>query len=198
LHYTEPQLKSNIEKRIADAKECGITWVGLSMLSEENRSSLDAIKRDAEWFEQLGKTARSADCNFFYHGHNFDYAAVDGSVIYDELIRRTDPKLVNFELDCFWAVRAGKDPVDYFHRFAGRFPQLHIKDLKRGYSPTTGNESSKGAFAEVGQGVIDWRRIFKAAPGGGLKNFYVEQDQCERDSLESASISYTYLHDLKI
>jgi len=198
-HYTEDQLKSDIQKHIADAKECGITYVGLASLDDKDRKSLDAIKRDAEWFNQLGETIARADGHFQYHGHNFDYATIDsGAVIYDELIRRTDPKTVNFQLDCFWCVRAGKDPVDYFHRFPGRFPQLHIKDLKPGYPPTTGEDFRRGAFTEVGQGVIDWKRIFRAAQEGGLKHFYVEQDECDRDSLESAKISYTYLHNLVV
>jgi sugar phosphate isomerase/epimerase len=198
MHFTESQLKSDLEKHIAEAKECGITYIGLASLDEQDRKSLDAVKRDAEWFNQIGKSVREAGCRFDYHGHNFDYAPVEGAVVYDELIRRTDPKLVNFELDCFWCVRAGKDPVDYFHRFPGRFPQLHIKDLKPGYPPTTGEDFRPGAFTEVGQGVIDWKKIFKAAREGGMKHFYVEQDECDRDSLESAKISYTYLHNLTV
>ena len=197
-HFTEPQLKSDPEKHAAEAKECGITYIGLASLDDRDRKSLDVIKRDAEWFNQIGESASRAGCQFDYHGHNFDYAALDGVVIYDELIRRTDPNLVNFELDCFWCVRAGKDPVDYFHRFTGRFPQLHIKDLKPGYPPTTEEDFRPGAFTEVGRGVIDWKRIFKAAPDGGMKHFYVEQDECDRDSLESARISYEYLHSLTV
>ncbi len=199
-HYTEEQLKSDrLPKHIADAKDCGITYLVLASLDDKDRETLDAIKRDAEWFNKLGETIHRAGCQFNYHGHNFDYATVQGGgVIYDELIRRTDPKFVNFELDCFWCVRAGKDPVDYFNRFPGRFPQLHIKDLKRGYPPTTGEDFRKGAFTEVGQGVIDWKRIFRAAPKGGMKHYYVEQDECDRDSLESAKMSYTYLHNLTV
>lgn len=198
LHFMESQLKSDLEKHIANAKECGVTYIGLASLDEEDRKSLDAIKRDAEWFNKVGESVRRAGCQFDYHGHNFDYATLDSAVIYDELIRRTDPKLVNFELDCFWCVRAGKDPVDYFHRFPGRFPQLHIKDLKPGYPPTTGEDFRPGAFTEVGQGVIDWKRIFKAAREGGMKHFYVEQDECDRDSLDSIRISYEYLHKLTV
>jgi sugar phosphate isomerase/epimerase len=197
-HFTEQQLKADLEKQIADSKECGITYAGLASLDDKDRESLDAIKRDADWFNQVGEAANKAGCHFFYHGHNFDYATADGVVVYDELIRRTDPKLANFELDCFWCVRAGKDPVDYFRRFPGRFPQLHIKDLKPGYPPTTGEDFRPGAFTEVGQGVIDWKRIFRAALEGGMKYFYVEQDECDRDSLESARISYDYLHVLSL
>lgn len=196
-HFTEKQLKSNLQKCIADSRECGITYVGLASLDDQDRKSLDAIKRDADWFNQVGGAANKAGCHFFYHGHNFDFATVDGVVEYDELIRRTDPKLVNFELDCFWCIRAGKDPVDYFNRFPGRFPQLHIKDLKPGFAPTTGSDEHP-AFTEVGQGVIEWPKIFKAARKGGLKHYYVEQDQCDRDSLESARISYEYLHKLVV
>jgi sugar phosphate isomerase/epimerase len=197
-HFEESQLKSDLEKHIASAKECGITYIGLASLDEPDRKTLEAVKRAAEWFNQVGRSVSNAGCRFFYHGHNFDYAMVDGAVIYDELIRRTDPKFVNFQLDCFWCVHAGKDPVDYFHRFPGRFPQLHIKDLKPGYPPTTGEDSRPGAFTEVGQGIIDWKRIFQAAREGGLEHFYVEQDECDRDSLESAKISYNYLHSLTV
>jgi sugar phosphate isomerase/epimerase len=196
-HFTEGQLKSDLHKHIASSKECGITYIGLASLDEQDRKSLDAIKRDADWFNQVGEAANQAGCQFFYHGHNFDFATVDNVVEYDELIRRSDPKLANFELDCFWCVRAGKDPVDYFNRFPGRFPQLHIKDLKPGFAPTTQSDEHP-AFTEVGQGVIDWPKIFKSAPKGGLKRYYVEQDHCDRDSLESAKMSYEYLHELVV
>lgn len=196
-HFTEQQLKTGLDKHIGDSKECGIAYVGLASLDDQDRKSLDAIKRDADWFNQVGEAANKAGCHFFYHGHNFDFASIDGVVEYDELIRRTDPKLANFELDCFWCVRAGKDPVDYFNRFPGRFPQLHIKDLKPGFPPTT-ESTEQPAFTEVGQGVIDWPKLFKAARKGGLKHYYVEQDQWDRDSLESARISYEYLHKLVV
>lgn len=87
--------------------------------------------------------------------------------------------------------------MDYLNRFPGRFPQLHIKDLKPGFPPTT-ESTDQPAFTEVGQGVIDWPKIFKAARKAGLKHYYVKQDQCDRDSLESAKISYQYLHRLAV
>ena len=198
IHFSTKQLKTSLEKTIADSRECGITYIGLSSLGKEDRQSGDAIKRNADWFNQVGEAVAKAGGHFFYHGHNFDFASVDGTVEYDELIRHTEPQYASFQLDCFWCVRAGKDPVDYFERFPGRFLQLHIKDLKPGIPPSTGGNDRPDAFTEVGQGVIDWPRIFKAAPKGGLKNYYVEQDRCDRDSLESAQISYEYLHKLRV
>jgi sugar phosphate isomerase/epimerase len=197
-HCNNDQLKKHLEKSIMDARECGITYIGLASLDDQDRKSLDAIKRDAEWFNHLGEAVNNAGAHFFYHGHNFDYGDVGGVVEYDELIRRTDPKLANFQLDCFWCVRAGKDPVDYFNRFPGRFIQLHVKDLKPGFPPSTVGEDRPEAFTQVGQGVIDWRRIFEAAPKGGVQHYYVEQDHSDRDTLESARMSYDYLHHLDV
>lgn len=97
-HFNQQQLKTDLPKHIADAKECGVSYLGLSSLDHQDRKSLDAIKRDADWFNKAGEAATKAGCHFFYHGHNFDFATVDGVVEYDELIRRTDPKLSNFEL----------------------------------------------------------------------------------------------------
>jgi sugar phosphate isomerase/epimerase len=99
------------------------------------------------------------------------------------------------EMDCFWTTFGGKDPVEYFHRYPGRFELLHIKDLKPGYKSTTGSFEGN-PFAEVGKGTIDWKRIFGAAREGGLKHLYVEQDMWDRPPLECAQISITYLEKL--
>ena len=101
-------------------------------------------------------------------------------------------------MDCFWVTHAGQDPVTFFKKHPGRFPLLHIKDLKAGNPPATENDARMGLFAEVGKGTIDWKRIFAAAPQGGMKHFYVEQDFCEVPPLESIKISYEYLHHLTV
>jgi sugar phosphate isomerase/epimerase len=160
--------------------------------------SLDAWKRASDFFNNLGKLCRSAGIQFAYHNHNHEFKVYDGVIAYDQLLKSTDPGLVKMELDCFWMTFAGKDPVEYMHRYPGRFPLLHIKGLKAGYKPTTGHFEGN-PFTEVGNGIIDWKRIFEAAHGvGGLKHYYVEQDQWDRPSLESAAISAAYLKKLQV
>jgi sugar phosphate isomerase/epimerase len=109
-----------------------------------------------------------------------------------------DPHLVQFEMDCFWVTHAGQDPVALMKQHPGRFPLLHIKDLKAGNGPTTDFDARMGLFTEVGKGEIDWKRIFAAAPTGGLKHFFVEQDYCEIPPLESIKVSYEFLHKLTV
>jgi sugar phosphate isomerase/epimerase len=159
--------------------------------------SLDAWKRAGAFFNHLGTLCRTAGIQFAYHNHNHEFVVYDGVIAYDELLRSTDPALVKMELDCFWMTFAGKDPVDYIHKYPGRFPLLHIKGLKAGYKPTTGHFEGN-PFTEVGNGVIDWKRIFIAARAGGLKHYFVEQDQWDRPSLESAAISAAYLKKLQV
>src|SRR2546422_9648407 len=127
----------------------------------------------------------------------FEFKTFDGVSAYDELLRRTDSKLVQLELDCYWITRAGKDPLDYFKQYPGRFPLWHIKDRKPGYAPATDMDQGPGPFTEVGRGSIDWPKIFSGAREAGVKHYYVEQDFCERPPLESAKISYDYLKGLK-
>ena len=121
-------------------------------------------------------------------------------MVFDFLLKELDPDLVKIEMDCFWVTHAGQDPVAYMEKHPGRFPLLHIKDLKAGNEATTELDDDKGMnlFAEVGSGTIDWKRIFTAAPKGGLKHYFVEQDYSERSPLESIKMSYEYLSKLAV
>jgi sugar phosphate isomerase/epimerase len=134
---------------------------------------------------------------FAYHNHNHEFRVYDGVVAYDELLRSTDENLVKMEMDCFWTTFAGKNPIAYSQKYPGRFPLLHIKDLKPGYQPTTGDFKGN-PFCEVGQGVIKWAPIFEAAKQGGLRHYFVEQDMWDRPSLESARMSAEYLKKLNV
>jgi sugar phosphate isomerase/epimerase len=159
----------------------------------------DDYKWMAEVFNKTGEQCKQAGMQFAYHNHNLDFKTFDGETALDQLLHNTDSKLVQLELDCYWVSRAGKDPVDYMKRYAGRVPLLHIKDMKPGLTPTT--DIMKGGdhdFIEVGRGSIDWKRIFAAAPEAGVKHYFVEQDVCDGPPIESAKISYEYLKNLQV
>ncbi len=197
-HYKVPDIKSNWEKQIGYAKELGLDYMICAWLDPSERKSLDDYKRLADLFNRAGEQCKKAGLQFAYHNHNFEFKTFDGVVAYHELLRRADARLVKLEMDCYWVTRAGKDPVEYFQRYHGRIPLLHIKDRKPGYAPATEQDLQPGPFTEVGRGEINWKRIFAAAPRAGVKHYYVEQDFCDRSPLESITISYTYLESLKV
>ena len=197
-HYLLKDVKGDWEKRVEDAKTLNLKYMVNAILQPEERQSFDDYKRLVEIFTKAGETTRKAGIQFYYHNHNFEFTKYGNTTAYDYLLNTLDPKLVKFEMDCFWVTHAGQDPVAYFKKYPGRFPLLHIKDMKDKPAPTHELDAKMGLFAPVGQGTIDWKRIFAAAPKGGMQHYYVEQDYCEQSPLEAIKISYDYLSKLQV
>lgn len=197
-HYMLNDIRSHWEKSISEAQGLGLKYMVNAILEPEERKSFDDYKRLVDVFNKAGEQTHRAGIRFCYHNHDFEFKKYGETTAYDYLLKQLDPNLVQFEMDCFWVTHAGQDPVAFLKKYPGRFPLLHIKDLKAGNPPSTEFDARMGLFAEVGKGTIDWKRIFAAAPRGGMKHFFVEQDYCEVPPLESVKISYEYLHHLTV
>ncbi len=114
------------------------------------------------------------------------------------LLKGCDPKLVKMELDLCWITAAGADPVKYFENYPGRFPLVHVKDLKTLPHITAGGPQNFGDTAdltEVGSGMIDWKKIFAHSDRAGIKYYIVEHDH-PKMPFESIKTSYDYLSKL--
>jgi sugar phosphate isomerase/epimerase len=199
-HWQLSRLRKNADKCIEEAKAIGCEYLVMPIFDPPDRKTLDQFKHHVEAFNKLGEKCKKAEIQFAYHNHNYEFQKFGDTVVYDYLLSAFDPDLVKMEMDCFWVTHAGQDPVAYMEKYPGRFPLLHIKDLKAGNPPSTQLDDKKGAslFAEVGNGTIDWKRIFAAAPKGGLKYYFVEQDYCAGSPLESIKMSYDYLSKLAV
>ena len=197
-HFGYDALKSNLSQVTDQAHTLGMSYVVLSSVPDSYRGSIDGYKRAADFFNKTGEGCRKAGFHFGYHNHNRDFEKFGNVIAFDLMLQNTDPASVCFEMDCFWVERAGYDPVAYMNKYPGRFPVLHIKDERKHYPPTVSGHTPSEAFAPVGKGIIDWKRIFKAARRGGLKRYYVEQDQTELPVFEAIKFSYDYLHKLTV
>jgi len=195
-HYRSPETDAIWATDIAEARALGMKYMVCSTPPAGPRSA-EFWKKTAADFNRLGKQCADAGIQLAYHNHNSEFRVYDGEPGYDLLLRESDASLLKMQMDCFWLTFAGHDPVRYFERYPGRFPLLHIKDLKPGYAATTG-EFEGNPFTEVGSGVIDWKRIFKGAPAAGVQHYYVEQDMWDRPSLDSARMSAEYLKKLTV
>lgn len=169
-----------------DAITAGSEYLVWAYLTEEDRQSLDDYKRHIETWNQFGQVCKEAGIQFAYHNHDFEFMEFDGQRAYDLILQETDPELVKMELDLYWIIKAGYDPVEYFNKAPGRFSLWHVKDMEPG---------DEQFFAEVGQGIIDFKKIFDARETAGLKYFFVEQDQSRRNPFESIEMSYNYLQE---
>ena len=197
-HFPTSALRSGWELQIEYAQQMDVRYMVCPAIAEADRKSLDTYLHVADALNRFGEKCHRAGIRLAYHNHNFEFKSFGGVVAYDELLRRTDPRWVYMELDCFWITFAGRDPVDYFRRYPGRFALLHIKDLKPGHGPTTETGYVPNPFTEVGRGRIDWKRIFGAAREAGVELYFVEQDRGDRPPLESVEISYNYLKNMDV
>jgi sugar phosphate isomerase/epimerase len=128
---------------------------------------------------------------FYYHNHDFEFARAGGQVLYDVMLDRTDPDLVFFELDLYWIVTAGRDPLDYLSRYdQSRWPLFHVKDRTANAAPGGGN------FADLGEGLINFQRIFRELQNKHYHHFIVERDT-QPNPRRTARVGYEYLVDLE-
>ncbi len=177
------------EKVIADAASTGAKYIIYPYLSDQFRTNLDGWKTTAEKFNKMGEIAKKNGIKFGYHNHAFEFDKMEDQVPYDILLTQTDPSLVTFELDLYWATRGGHNPIDLFKKYPGRFDLWHVKDMVK---------TDDMFFAPVGSGRMDFAAIFAEKKTAGMKYFYVEQDSFkDMDSLESVEISFNYLSQAK-
>jgi sugar phosphate isomerase/epimerase len=165
----------------------GHRYLVIAWIPAEERHTLDDYKRAAERFNRAATEAKAAGLQFAYHNHDFEFVPLDGRLPYDVLLAETDPKLVQLEMDLYWIVKGGQDPLAYFARWPGRFPMVHVKD-------SMGPPDNK--MADVGTGTIDWKRIFAKEQQAGIKHFFVEHDQ-PADAFASIRASCEYLKRLE-
>ncbi len=177
-------LRDNYQQLVDEAGEGGLSYL---VCASTPVATLDEIQKSIEVFQKTGEAAKKAGIGFAYHNHATEFEAVEGGgatsgkTPYDLILSQTDKDLVKMELDLAWAVKAGKDPVELFKGQPGRFPLWHIKDIKADLKTIT----------EVGNGVVDFKRIFAAAQTAGLKYLFVEQDMAP--GIESIQTSYQNL-----
>jgi len=197
-HYMLKQVKTGWSRHVEEAGALGLKFMVNAILLPEERTSFDDYKRLVDVFNRAGEATQKAGIQFCYHNHNFEFRRYGATTAYDYLLNTVDPKLVKFEMDCFWVTHAGEDPVAYFKKYPGRFPLLHIKDMKNEPAATHELDARKGLFAPVGHGTIDWKRIFAGSREGGMEHYFVEQDYCEQPPLEAVKMSYQYLSQLNV
>lgn len=168
-------------------KEAGVKYMVWPWLNNEQRKNLDAYKSVAEDFNVIGEMCNQNGMKFGYHNHAFEFKPIDGVIPYDLLLESTDPELVFMQIDLYWAVYAGKDPIAYFEKYPGRFELWHVKDMAAG---------EQKEMTEVGTGIIDYNKIFEYASISGMKEFFVEQDVIKGDGFESVKKSFDYLNNI--
>ncbi len=176
-HVPLAAFEERLDESIADVRQLGCDYAVIPMLPEERRRSVGQVVEIAAAFNRYGAACREAGLSFAYHNHAFEFAPLpdDGRTLYDLLLAETDPALVAFELDAFWAVHAGVDPLTLLPGLLGRVPLLHVKDLAPEGTPVTPGGKAP-VDAPPGDGTLPWSDLLPAAAVAGTRWYIVEQD----------------------
>jgi sugar phosphate isomerase/epimerase len=173
------------DKLFSESKIVGHEWITVPSLPPGPKTTADDWKRIGDQFNKAAAQVKSAGFRFAFHNHNTELKPLGNTTGLDVLIDATDPALVSFEMDIYWIVNGGGDPLAFLQRYPNRFKMLHVKD-------SMGPPDNK--MADVGVGVIDFGKIFAAA--NGIEHYFVEHDQ-PADPLVSAATSYASLAKLE-
>lgn len=182
-HVELATIESDWDRALDDANVMGHDYLVLAWIAPERRAAADDWRRLAALLVRGGEAARAAGIRLAYHNHDYEFASVEGVVPFDLLVAETDPSVVAFELDVYWMMKAGRDPLDYLARRPARFELLHLKD-------TAGPPDH--VMTDVGAGIADWAAVMKRAMDAGARHWFVEHDE-PADPFGSLGASYDYL-----
>ena len=168
-----------------EAAAVGHRYVVVAWLSPEERGSADEYRKLAELFNRVGEEARKRNLQFAYHNHGFEFVEQNGRVPYDLVLRETDPKLVKLQIDLYWLSHDSKQPPRYwFERAPGRYVMWHVKDMHK----------VSRAYTELGNGSIDYTKIWPDAAFSGMQHFFVEQGgNFAQNSMQSVADCAAYV-----
>jgi sugar phosphate isomerase/epimerase len=163
----------------------GSKYVVAPHLTDHLRKNVDDYKKVAERLNVAGELCIKSGLNVAYHNHGFEFDQHGDTTGFDVLLNETDPNLVYFELDLYWAVYAGYSPLELFKKYPNRFKMWHVKDM---------DKAKKEWNTEIGNGSIDFKSIFAKATQSGVKHIYVEQEtNYQPNHIDSIKKSINYI-----
>ena len=186
-HTDLDRIRDEMDAVIAEHKLWWCRHVGVGALPNEmrNKAGYEAFAREGS---ELGAKLAEAGLDLIYHNHSFEFEKYDGRTGLEILCDDSDPATFRAEIDTYWVQHGGGDPAQWIARLAGRIPVLHCKDM--------GRLSGEHVFLEVGQGNLNWPRIWEAAVKAGVEYCVFEQDTSQRDPFESARISLANMREM--
>jgi sugar phosphate isomerase/epimerase len=193
----KPEHSDKRNAAFVDAKMRGIDYVVYPYVPPQERAGIEGMKKLAEILTQAAKDANQNGLQVCYHNHAFEFEPMGGTTPLEVLLSNTDPKQVGLELDIFWVVTGGHDPVELIGKYRDRVHLLHLKDRDKPTEPHYNEQVPHNTFKEVGHGQIDIAAVLRAAAEAQVKHYFVEQDATPGNPVDSLKQSFEYLRALK-
>lgn len=176
-HFPFARYKADPEGVAKDAKALGLEYAGCAWIDHTGEFNEASTRAAIEVFNKAGEVLAKHGIKFFYHCHGFEFRPHGDGTFMDLLMKECNPKFVRFEMDVFWVVFPGQDPVKWLEKYPGRWELMHVKDMKKGLK--TGEFTGKTDVSNdvtVGTGQMNWPAILKAAKKSGVKHYFIEDE----------------------
>ena len=182
IHVDLETLRTRLDQVAEAANTLGHDYAGIAAIPEEARQTLDDYRSMADEFNEIGRRASEQGFKFLYHNHGYGLAPVEGQIPLQLLLERLDPEAIALEMDVYWTVAGGADPVEYLKAYPGLYRLMHVKDMTERvrFSGDGGNPEQWMALfpymTSAGNGVLDLPHILRTARANGVEHFFVEYD----------------------
>jgi len=178
-HYGMDELRNHLDERIQFASESGQTQMIMSSFGLPEKATLSDWMKSADELNRMGVKTKKAGIQMGYHNHNMEFQKIDGTLIYDSLLKQFDPEYIKMQFQVA-VISIGYKASTYFNKYPGRFISAHLADWS----------SAEKKEVPIGQGIVDWKEFFATLKTGGVKNIFVEM------GIETFKDSATYIQSL--
>ncbi len=195
-HLPYERFRDDPESIVKEAKALGLKYAGCAWIAHKGAFTEEDCREAIKVFNRTGEKLAKEGLRFFYHTHGYEFQPYGSGTLFDLLLKETKPEFVTYEMDVFWVVHAGQNPVELFEKYPKRFELVHLKDMKDStpIGLLTGTSDVRNDVA-LGTGRIGYRRILPAAQKAGAKWYFIEDES--PSSEHQIPLSVRYLKEVK-
>ena len=193
-HFSYEQFRDHLDDVAREAKLLGLEYAGCAWIPHKEPFDEKHCRDAAAVFQRAGEALAKHGIKFFYHTHGYEFLPHGDGTLFDLLMAQTKPEYVRIEMDVFWIVHPGQDPVQFLEKYGKRIDLMHVKDMKRGTPRGFDGKSDVTNNVVLGEGITDWPNVFRAAQKAGVKWYFIEDESPE--SVAQIPRSLRYLENL--
>jgi sugar phosphate isomerase/epimerase len=190
-HFPYEKFRDDVDAIAKEAKALGLEYVGCAWISHQAPFDEKTARAAAAVFNKAGEALAKQGLKFYYHLHGYEFQPTADGTLFDLFMKETKPEFVGLQMDVFWAVFPGQDPVKLFEKYGNRWVMTHLKDMKKGLKTgeLTGH-SDPNNDAVIGTGQIDFPPLLKAAAKAGVKWHFIEDESAAVETQIPQSLRY--------
>jgi sugar phosphate isomerase/epimerase len=175
-HFPYERYRDDLEGVVRDAKALGLQYAGCAWIAHNGDFDEKTCREAIRVFNRAGEALAKERIKFFYHTHGYEFQPYRQGTLFDLFMQETNPKFVRLQMDIFWIVHPGQDPVKLLERYGSRFELMHLKDMKSGLKGDLTGHADVANDVALGTGQMDLPAILRAARRAKVKWYFIEDE----------------------